>query len=135
MSTGHTPQILVTLSPQGTLQVELPASNGTRRIVPITAAKAGGILLRMLHARLTGQVEIGFDGAPTRQQVEHWEKHHTFPRESCRFCISAGKTKGPSRKSVQRTLIAKHGDIEITCLKPAKYRGAKVDLTLEDLGL
>lgn len=135
---GHPPQLIITLSPAGTLQVELPCSNGTRRIVPLSAEKAGASLLRMLHSRGQGLVELGFDGDPTQQQVYHWEHHHSFPRDSCRFCIAEGRTKGPQRaKQTLRQQVSKLSDgVVVQRCKPAAYRGAPVRaLSLKELGL
>lgn len=132
---GHTAQLLITLSPKGALQVELPASNGQRRIVPLTAKEAGPTLLRMLHARLSGQVELGFDGAPTAQQVLHWEKHSDWPRDNCRFCLSEGRIRPQTAKRTLRTLIAKTADnVEIHRVKE-QTKGPLPLLSLEDLGL
>src|SRR5216684_3310511 len=95
------PQILVTLSPSGELQAELPGSNGARRVVPLQR-DVSTTLLRILNSQLHAgdSVEIGEDGAPTARQVRHWTNHKTFPDYQCPFCQSEGRfhlrsTKGP----------------------------------------
>ena len=68
------PQVIVTLSPQGHLQAELPGANGSRRRVDLRADSAVKTLTRILQGQLQSKVEIGLDGAPTQAQVRHWAR-------------------------------------------------------------
>lgn len=68
------PQLLVTLSPFGGLQVELPGANGLRRKVELAEGAAESILLRMLLAQQVGASPalIGMEAAPTQWDVDAW---------------------------------------------------------------
>lgn len=67
-----------------------------------------GVLYKILNAQLVSQSKLGEDGAPTNQQVKHWEKHGTqdeyisgryFSDPSCPFCKSEGRfEKGKNRE-------------------------------------
>lgn len=41
---------------------------------------------RVLRARAVQQHSIGQDGAPTRQQVRHWQMHQNAADDKCPFC-------------------------------------------------
>ena len=84
------PQVLITLSPSGNLQAELPGANGARRVVPIRDLES---IERMLRGQLSAHYEIGEDGAPTSRQVRHWERHDVFADPQCPFCIAEGRIK------------------------------------------
>jgi hypothetical protein len=141
-----TPQVIVTLAPDGSLIAELPASNGSRRQVPLK----GGLtvdgesyvettLLRILQNQLRQQVEIGLDGAPTGQQVRHWERHQIWSDPSCRFCISEGRFESGALGSLKARakrdqLLVKRDGVEVRRLSK---RGRVVATTesCEELGL
>lgn len=78
-----TPQVIVTLSPAGDLQVELPGTNGSRRVVPLTG-DIEAALHRMLRAQARGERLIGSDAEPTEAQLRHFG--HSAPVETCVFC-------------------------------------------------
>lgn len=151
---GHQAQIIITLSAEGKLQAELPGVNGTRRVVPLR----GGVepftgepilertLVRLLEGQQNEQYEIGQDGAPTNQQVTHWEKHDVWADARCRFCIAEGRIKPARPKKEQRSeLIAKTAGLEIRRLTEVRKKGeakAKAEgqvivstKSMEDLGL
>ena len=89
--------------------------------------EAGETLLRILQAQLLDQVEIGLDGAPTGQQVEHWERHQDWPRDTCRFCIAEGRINGKALGQGRRQakLVVKRQDgVEIKRLHES-LRGDK----------
>jgi hypothetical protein len=82
-----TPQVLITLSPDGSLIAELPGINGSRRQVPITSLSS---IRTILSAQLSrSPTTIGTDGAPTSGQVRHWEQHTSIPDPQCPWCIAA----------------------------------------------
>ncbi len=87
------PQILVTLSPEGQLVLELPGSQATRRQLVCRDSDIAQTLHRMLEAQQADRTEIGLDGSPTQAQVSHWERHSIWPQLGCRFCVSEGRTK------------------------------------------
>jgi hypothetical protein len=157
-----TPQLIISLSPQGELVAELPGLNGARRKINLNANKQSNsaisfasqtlrdisnlqanttgitdatkasellnllqnkmqtcsdaanqisnledqdntvcdILLRILQGQLNSKSKLGEDGAPTAQQLRHWEKHSgIWGDPSCPFCISEGKfEKGKNRE-------------------------------------
>jgi hypothetical protein len=58
-----------------------------------------GIISKILEGQLTSKSCLGEDGAPTAQQLRHWEKHSIWGDPSCPFCISEGKfEKGKNRE-------------------------------------
>jgi hypothetical protein len=71
-----TPQLILTLSPEGELIVELPGIMATRRKLEIDERTAGAVLKRILAAQAAGRSPdaIGTDSAPTQAQVTRdWE--------------------------------------------------------------
>jgi hypothetical protein len=112
------PQVIVTLDPQGKLVAELPGIQATRRQVHMRSGEAEQTLLRILTNQLTSAVEIGLDGAPTQRQVDHWERHQTWPKEGCRWCIAEGRiATGISSRRRNEFLVA-GGDVTVRRLKP-----------------
>lgn len=107
------PQIIITLSPQGGLQCELPM-NGQRRVIAISQDADGiATLSRILHAQLrnTSQwqtpdgtqwnvegILCGTDGKPSQYQVTHWERHAEWPSDTCVICKSEGRVRSPKAK-------------------------------------
>lgn len=110
--TTKIPQVLVTLSPDGGLQLELPAS-GSRIIIRLTTAEAGKKILRILN-----------------QQKARLDAESTAPRAPRK------------RAQPDWTLIAKHPQAEIREVTarriPAKDRALReqsIAASAEDLGL
>jgi hypothetical protein len=131
------PQVIVTLSPQGKLQVELPGSQCTRRIVPLASGKVEDGLLRILQAQLEDQVDIGEDGAPTVQQLRHWERHATVPMANCRFCIAEGRVFYVGARA-KAQIIVNRADATVRVIPKGKKGSRKcgaVVASAEDLGL
>ena len=88
-----TPSVQVSLDPDGGLQVGLPGPFGALRWIPLrhTASCDPTATIKMILDGLTqGQSAIGLDGAPTRAQVRHWERHQTFSDDRCPFCTQLG---------------------------------------------
>src|SRR6267142_3171464 len=115
------PQVLVSLTPNGGLKVELPGVSATRRVIELRAGEEGPTLRRILEAQLLGDVEIGLDGAPTAQQVLHWERHQDFPKEGCRFCMAEGRYLVQSSRSKARVIVNR-SDCTVRVI-PAKSKG------------
>lgn len=142
---SRVPQVIVTLTHDGLLKIELPGV-GTRRSIPLSGKDTEATLRRILTDQLTGHFAIGEDGAPTAQQVKHWERHAVFPDERCPFCLNEGRIKR-SKSRLRREIIAKSGDVEVRRVptkaqlkaqrRAAASAGAvtKVSKTAEDLGL
>lgn len=107
------PQVIVSLDPFGNLKLELPGCGGVRRAIAMRDSEAVATLKRVLAAQAAGDVEIGFDGAPTTQQLKHWERHEQWPDASCRFCLAEDRIRPSSKRQRRATLIARTGDIEI----------------------
>lgn len=137
---AKTPQVIVTLSPQGGLVVELPGIMATRRKIELRTSEAGQSLLRILEAQAADQTEIGLDGAPTVAQVAHWERHMDWPSDRCKFCIAEGRIKGTAPKRAKsKTIVYKRPDgVEVKKLKPGqsgKGVAKPSTKTAEELGL
>jgi hypothetical protein len=120
--TAHSrqPQLLLTLAPDGTLQVELPGAMATRRVVPVRDRECASTLKRMLEAQARSDVAIGEDGSPTQAQVRHWERHGVFGDPRCPHCISEGFRPRGSR--VRAVVIAEHGGVVVRRV-PARKSG------------
>lgn len=113
-------EVKVSLSPNGTLQVAFPGSNGDR-YVPLKPGHEVEILIRILLAR---SHEIGSEGAPTTAQALHWAKHQIFPDSRCAFCRAEAKDRERLR-ALEAAFLAKGGEI----------KGKITRIDLEELGL
>jgi hypothetical protein len=83
------PSVIVSLAPNGGLQLELPGSGERTRAIPLrrtTTIDPASTIQRILDGLLASQCAIGLDGAPTRAQVEHWERHGASHDSRCAFC-------------------------------------------------
>lgn len=88
---SRVPQVLVTLSPSGSLVAELPGMNGARRQVELTDEGGISTLRRILGAQQSYTPQtIGMDGKPTQSQVTHWEHH--LERRHADGTITIGKS-------------------------------------------
>jgi hypothetical protein len=102
----RTPQLILTLSPENSLVVELPGVMGTRRRVELRPGSEAETLTRILRAQREEKAEIGLDGAPTQAQVRHWERHSIWSDSRCRFCIAEGKASpAHSAKPTRRSSV------------------------------
>lgn len=135
---SKTPQVIVSLTPQGGLKVELPGIMATRRSIEIRTSEAGETLLRILRAQEMDKTEIGLDGAPTGQQLKHWERHGQWPDGRCRFCLAEGRVTPSEPRQRRRQLIVEHGDVQVRKIK-AKVKGKDIPQSTKklagDLGL
>jgi hypothetical protein len=98
--------VTVSLSPSGGLQLELPGHSGTSRAIPLrwtTAVDPARTIERVLASLAQGQSALGEDGAPTRQQLAHWERHGTFPDARCPFCQSEARIGRGGEGEVHRS--------------------------------
>lgn len=117
------PQVIVTLNAQGGLNVELPAGPGARRKVELRPGHEGETLRRVLQEQMEGNISIGQDGAPTKQQVYHWEHHlDGFPSPRCSFCLSEGLIRGTPKRVMRKTIITKSKDVEVRRIAPVMKR-------------
>ncbi|SRR5258708_2883141 len=116
---SKTPQVIVSLTPQGGLKVELPGIMATRRSIDIRTAEAGETLLRILMAQFHDRTEIGLDGAPTGQQLKHWERHGTWPDSRCRFCLAEGRVAAAQPKRQKYSVISDEGANGVTIRRVA----------------
>lgn len=135
---SKTPQVIVSLTPGGNLKVELPGVMCTRRSIEMRTSEAGETLLRILRAQEMDQTEIGLDGAPTGQQLKHWERHGVWPDSRCRFCIAEGRAKGQSQRQKRQQTIIDHGDVKVLRIASRTKGKAKPQVTKKlagDLGL
>jgi hypothetical protein len=137
----RTPQIIVGLTAQGKLRIELPGPFATRRVVEVLAGHAEETMLRILRAQEQGKIDIGLDGSPTQAQTRHWERHEIWPQQSCRFCQAEGRTKadqGQGLRKGRKAIIFDRGDVQARII-PAKTKGkpkAQVaKATAQELGL
>lgn len=93
-----TPRVSISLAPDGTLRLELPgASHSGSRSIPLRRTASidpTDTILRVLLAQAQSSIAIGEDGAPTRAQVEHWERHRAWPDGRCVFCRGEAAAKG-----------------------------------------
>ena len=121
----RTPQVIVSLTPSGGLKVELPGVGATRRSIDLRTSEAAETLLRILHAQVQGQTEIGLDGAPTGQQLRHWERHGTWPDARCRFCLAEGRIKPTVPRHKRASEIVTHGEVRVQRVAPRVKGRAK----------
>lgn len=103
------PQLILSLSPEGGLQTELPGAHATRRKLALQgdADTVLRTIKTILEALAQDKTEIGLDGAPTEAQVRHWERHcgEGFQAQGdtkCRFCIAEGRFGAPAQARVVR---------------------------------
>lgn len=79
-------RITIVLNASGMPCVELPASAGAQREVPLYDLQA---LVAILEAQQAGQQAIATAGAPTLSQAWHDAKHRFMASDKCAFCRSA----------------------------------------------
>ena len=134
--TQRHPQLLITLSLQGGLVLELPGSMGTRRQVQVRDGELASTCHRILAAQLLEQTEIGLDGAPTQAQVRHWERHEIWPSGTCPFCVAEGRATGTKKSSRPLAEFRGNGTVEVRTIPVAKAkRRLETRKSIEDLGL
>lgn len=132
---NRAPQLLVTLSPQGELVLELPGQQATRRQVICRDGEFAATCHRILEAQQADRTEIGHDGAPTQAQVRHWERHGTWPDSHCRFCLAEGSaTPDYSRVSTRRkVLVSECNGVEVRVIKSGQA-GLQTQRARKDAG-
>lgn len=123
MTTFSTPQLSISLSPEGDLLLHLPGASamGDRRIAlregltPEGDSRLAQTLRRILRAQSDRRCEIGTDGAPTERQVRHWERHQLFASDQCPFCISEGRTTKAAQSLRHRktTKLSEYGGVTV----------------------
>jgi hypothetical protein len=146
------PQLLLTLSPTGDLQIELPA-NGGRRLVPVKPGQLETTARRILEAQLHQPPTIGNSSDPSVWQVRHWNQHVDveipFRDPQCPFCrddnisdairLAAFEWKVP-RPAKPPSKEIKLGDGSVTVKYLAPRRNGKLHeqhstINPEDLGI
>ena len=139
--TQRHPQLLITLSLQGGLVLELPGSMGTRRQVQVRDGELASTCHRILAAQLLEQTEIGLDGAPTQAQVKHWERHGIWADSQCRFCLSEGRAHASRPKTRRKVLVSvDRAGVEVRRIKTGlssapKTKKISSKKSAEELGL
>lgn len=133
------PHLIITLTPdQAGLQAELPGANGSRRVCQLSRKDFAGDCLRILQGLARSAVAIGEDGAPTQQQVRHWERHELFPDSRCSFCRAEGRA-APAGTKTPKAYQQSAGDGSVTVRRIAAKGKAraktKLTASLEELGL
>jgi len=101
------PTVTISLTPEGGLALHLPGAVGDR-VIPLretSSINPAETIRQVLRAQSRGELGIGNNGEPTRQQLAHMERHQTFPDERCPFCraaaIAAAVDRAPHRSSHQ----------------------------------
>lgn len=133
---NKTPQLLVTLNPQGELCIELPGEQATRRQVICRDSEIAATLHRILLAQALDRTEIGLDGAPTQAQVRHWERHEIWPDNHCRFCLAEGRARpdhGQFRQA-RKVLVSSCNGVEVRVIKSGQ-QGLGVQRAKKDAGV
>jgi len=127
------PQVIVSLSPYGTLVIELSGANGTRRqIIPRDDAAFMVNIRGVLEAQARGEKGIGEAGAPTQSEIDHQTKHAIFPDPRCPHCQVAGaKRKAKHARVEGAKILREYGGVVVRKL-PSRRKTKK---TLEELGL
>lgn len=92
------PQVIITLSPDGLLQAELPHSGGRHHVLISSLEDISQILAAQL--RQTPET-IGLDRSPPNGQIKHWDKHLDAKQSdpNCPWCIAAELGIDTSRKA------------------------------------
>jgi hypothetical protein len=95
---SRVPQVIITLSPDGALQAELPYSGGRRRVTIESLDSIRQILAAQLRQTPS---TIGMDGSPTGGQVRHWERHENegIIDPDCPWCIAKSLGIDTSREA------------------------------------
>lgn len=133
-----TPQLILSLTPSGTLIIELPGPMSTRRKVEVREDDLATTARRILEAQQAAAVEIGLDGAPTQAQVRHWERHGIWADERCPFCLREGRIGGSERVRRIVTLAKRDDGVEVRKI-PARQKGAPAPImakkNLSEMGI
>ena len=136
------PSVTISLAPDGSLELRLPGS-GSDRVIPLretSSVNPTETIRRVLLSQAQQKTAIGEDGAPTRAQVQHWEKHFMFPDARCAFCqFDKALIRGLSpRCEGDDTLVARmshmrdaryaerklgSGGVTVRVIAPAKVKG------------
>jgi len=80
----------------------LPATIAALTSILDKDATLNETLTRILTAQLENKSKLGEDGAPTNQQVNHWDKHSIFSDPMCPFCKAEGRFE--TGKNRERTI-------------------------------
>lgn len=105
--------VQVSLTSEGFLQVELPGAFDGTRPIPLRSTASidpATTILRILQGLQAGQSALGLEGSPTRDQINHWERHATWPDSRCAFCRDAVRVAAMAKalQAVDEGLPAVH---------------------------
>ena len=126
------PSVNVSLSPAGRLQIELPG-HGPDRVIELKwtdAVDPAATIKRVLKGLAQQQSSIGLEGAPTAQQVKHWESHQQFPNDKCPFCKRESRQRATA---ASRALFADDGPKFKPTILPAARRKRLGEVTVRVL--
>lgn len=128
----HGIKLEVALREDGALVLLLPGVAGSKRYVLSTDGALGVTARRILEAQANGEASLGLDGGPSAAQVEHWEKHQEWPKQSCRWCIEEGRAQAHTARASRTRVLDSRGDG--TVIRVRRYdEGGKVDINLAEL--
>lgn len=123
------PQIIITLSPEGFPQAELPGANGLRRVIALSPQHCWEslrmILLGQQRQQTSGKRELlDWDGAPSQNWLTHLEKHQEWPSDTCPHCKAEGRTLHTSKRKRRVEVLLKREGVEVRRV-PSKQKGRK----------
>ena len=134
------PQVILSLTPDGSLALELPGPHGIRRKVELGREPLDTIMRVLRDQQRQELATIGLDAAPTQAQVLHWERHPIWRDPTCRFCQDELRREASRQQRAKRAKapVIKLGDgVEVRRV-PVKARAPgtrKAKQSLEELGL
>jgi cytosine/adenosine deaminase-related metal-dependent hydrolase len=129
------PTVQVSLDSQGNLCLGLPGVGDTVRWLPLRdteASPAIDTIKRVLVGLANSHTGIGTEGAPTGQQLTHWQKHSIWPDEKCPFCQADARAA-----AMLQAIEVQAGGQTVTRIAAGKRAPAqfKTNKSAQDLGL
>lgn len=134
------PQIIITLSPQGLPQAELPGANGSRRVIALSPGQCYDSLRMILldQQRAHSQqkrAKLDEKGSPSQSWLTHLERHQDWPSDTCPHCQDEGRTLRPSKRKRGDRVLLKRDGIVVRHAPGKKGRKLSDPRSAEELGL